>query len=84
MGLVHDIGVYCLLAVIGLHILAVLYHQFRRKERLLQAMVRGSANGRTGRAAPVSSRRALLIVSMVALALWGLLQLAPPPPPVMW
>jgi cytochrome b len=84
MGVVHDVAFYALLSLVGLHILAVLYHQFRRRERLMQAMVRGSAIGRSGRSAPVSSARALLVVLVVALALWGLLQLAPPPPPVMW
>jgi cytochrome b len=84
MGQVHEVGFYLLLALVGLHILAVLYHQLWRRERLLQAMVRGSAAGRAGRAAPVSGWRALLIVLGVALSLWGLLQLAPSPPPVMW
>lgn len=84
MGLVHDLAFYLLLALVVLHIAAVLYHQFRRRERLVQAMLRGSASGRTGRVAPVSNWRALFIVLLVALSLWGLLQLAPSPPPLMW
>lgn len=84
MGQVHDIAFWVLLGLVGLHILAVLYHQFWRKEPLLQAMVRGKASGRTGRGDPVSPWRALFIVALTALALWGLLQLAPSPPPVLW
>ena len=84
LGLVHEVAFYVLLTLVGLHILAVIYHQFRRHEKLLQAMVRGSASGREGRVAPVSAWRVLPVVLLVALALWGLLQLAPPPPPMMW
>ena len=84
MGQVHEVAFYLLLALVGLHILAVLYHQFWRREPLLQAMVRGSASGREGRSAPVSGWRALLVTLVWALALWGLLQLAPSPPPMMW
>ena len=84
MGLLHDVAFNLLLALVGLHILAVLYHQIRHREPLLRAMVRGSAEGRVGRSAPVSPWRAVLILLLVSLALWGLLQLAPPPPSVMW
>ena len=84
MGLVHEWAFDLLLALVSLHILAVLYHQYRRKEPLLQAMVRGSAEGRSGTAAPVPAWHALALVLLVALALWGVLQLAPPPPSMMW
>jgi len=84
MGLVHEVAFDALLAFVGLHILAVVYHQYWRKEPLLQAMMRGSAPGRSGREAPVPLWRALLIASLAAFALWGILQWAPPPPSLMW
>jgi len=84
MGQVHELAFNALLAFVALHILAVLYHQWWRKERLLQPMVRGSALGRNGRRAPVPVWRALLVVSLVAFALWGVVQSAPPPPALMW
>ena len=84
MGVVHEVAFDALLGLVALHIIAVLYHQFRRREPLVQAMVRGSAAGRVGRSAPVPAWRALLVLLLASLALWGLLQLAPPPPPVMW
>lgn len=84
MGLVHELAFDLLLALVSLHILAVLYHQYVRKEPLLQAMVRGRAQGREGEAAPVPAWRAVPLVLLVALALWGVLQLAPPPPSLMW
>ena len=84
MGLVHELAFDLLLGLVSLHILAVLYHQYVRKEPLLQAMVRGGARGRRGVAAPVPAWYALLIVLLAGLAFWGLLQLAPPPPSLMW
>lgn len=84
MGLVHEVAFYALLGLVAMHILAVMYHQFRRREQLLQAMLRGSAKGREGRAPPVPAAWALLVVLLVSLALWGLLQLAPEPPPMAW
>jgi len=84
MGLLHEVAFNGLLALVGLHILAVLYYQFIRGQRLVQAMVRGRAAGRLGAAAPVSLWRAVVVAALAALALWGLVQLAPEPPPVMW
>ena len=84
MGQVHDLTFNLLLALVALHILAVLFYQLGRKQALVQAMLRGRASGKEGLAAPVSAWRALLVALLVALALWGLLQLAPEPPPIMW
>jgi cytochrome b len=84
MGVVHEVAFNALMALVSLHILAVLYHQLRLKEKLLQAMLRGSADGRAGREAPVPWWQALLIVMLVALALcWGLAQ-APQPSLLIW
>jgi cytochrome b len=79
MGVVHDVAFNALLALVSLHIFAVLYHQFRLKEKLLQAMVRGAADGREGLARPVGWWWALLIVILIALALWWGLKQAPQP-----
>ncbi len=84
MGVVHEVAFNALLALVCLHILAVLYHQLRRREKLLQAMVRGSAAGREGREAPVPWWRAALIVVLVALALWWGLAQAPQPTFLAW
>ena len=84
MGEVHEVAFWLLIALISLHIIAVLYHQCRLREPLLQAMLRGRAAGRSGRASPVPGWRALLVVLVVSALLWALLQLAPAPPPLMW
>lgn len=84
MGVVHEMAFNGLLALISLHILAVLYHQLRRKEKLLQAMLRGSAEGREGREAPAPWWWAALLVALVALALWWGLAQAPQPAALAW
>ncbi len=83
MGVVHEVTFNLLLALVLLHIGAVLYHQFRLKEKLLQAMWRGRAPGREGREPPVSAWLALLLLCLVGGALWLLLEQAPQPT-VMW
>lgn len=84
MGLVHEVAFNLLLGLVVLHIAAVIYHQRWRSEPLVQAMLRGRADGREGRAVPVSSWWAVLVVALVSLALWALLAAAPEPPPMMW
>ena len=83
MGLVHEVVFNLLLALVALHIAAVLYHQMYRKERLLQAMVRGRAEGRQGKFSPASAWAAVVILLLVAGALWWGLEQAPQPTP-MW
>jgi len=84
MGVVHDVVFNALLAFVTLHILAVLYHQFRFKEKLIQAMVRGSAAGREGIERPRGWWWALFIAALAALALWWGLAQAPQSPPLNW
>lgn len=83
MGTVHDLAFDGLLVMVGLHILAVLYHQFVRREKLLPAMVRGRAEGREGLAPAAPLWRFLVILAITACALWLGLEQAPEPVP-MW
>ncbi len=80
MGSAHDLFFNILLGLIALHISAVLWHQFHWKEKLIQAMVFGHAEGRKGKKPPVPILRAVVIVlvglGLVFLALW----FAPDPP----
>ena len=84
MGSVHEFAFNGLLALIGLHVAAVFYHQLRRREPLLQAMVKGAAPGKEGQAAPVRVWWALLLLGLVALLLWWGLGQAPQPAPIAW
>jgi cytochrome b len=84
MGVVHDVAFNGLLALVCLHILAVLYHQLRLKEKVLQAMWFGSASGREGREAPVPWWRAGIIVAVIAVIFWWGLEQAPRPVLLSW
>jgi cytochrome b len=84
MGVVHDVAFNVLLAMMALHILAVCYYQLRQKEKLVQAMVRGSAVGREGNEAPVGWWRALLVAALLALMLWWAIEQAPQPVLLGW
>ncbi len=80
LGVVHEWAFDALLAMIALHLLAVAWHQFRRREQLVQAMLRGRAEGKSGTGAPAPWWLALLLLAAVVGLGWWLLQLAPPPP----
>jgi len=84
MGVVHEQAFNALLALVGLHVAAVCYHQWWLKKKMLQAMVYGSAAGREGSEAPVSWWWALLVAGMVALALWWGVEHAPKPVLLSW
>jgi len=79
MGALHEAAFNGLLALVSLHICAVCYHQFRQREKLIQAMVHGRAQGRSGRAPPAPWWWALALVSCLALLLWWLVARAPGP-----
>ena len=82
MGEIHDIAFNLLLWFVALHIAAVLYHQLKLKEKLLQAMIRGRADGREGNGFVANPVWALLIGSAVAALTWWGLSLAPQPTPI--
>ena len=84
MGSLHELTFNLLLAFISLHVVAVLYHQLRRREPLLQAMLKGSAPGKEGRAVPARWWWAALLLVLVALLLWWGLAQAPQPAPIAW
>jgi cytochrome b len=83
MGVVHELAFNSLLALVLVHIVAVLYHQFRKGEKLITAMVRGRAPGREGREPPVAGWLAALVFVLAGVALWLVLSQAPQPT-IMW
>ncbi len=84
MGVVHDVAFNILLGLVALHVLAICYHQFRLREKLVQAMIKGSAPGREGRGEVAPAWRALVILVIVSLALWWGLEQVPQPAPLAW
>ncbi len=83
LGAAHDWLFNLLLALVGLHLLAIIYYQ-RRGQKLLQAMWRGQAPGREGKVAPVPTWRAIALVATLGGSFYLLLQQAPPPPAFRW
>ena len=69
-----------LLGFVALHVLAIVYYEWRRDKRLLRPMITGSAPERRGEAAARPLYLALLIAAAAAALLWGLIELAPDPP----
>ena len=82
MGTVHDVAFNLLLGLVALHVLVVSYHQWLKKDGMITAMIRGVAENRQGREAPVPWWWALLLVALVAGLLWLGLQQAPQPQPL--
>ena len=76
----HETNWLILQAVIALHLLAVAWHQWRKRQPMIQAMWYGSAGHKHAVAAPGSVWPAVLILGVMALALWGVVSLAPEAP----
>ena len=63
-----------LIALVILHLAAVLYHDAIKRERLIQAMVTGSKNTPTpAEASSFSAKRFLIVVAILSLIGWWLL-----------
>ncbi len=75
---IHGGAFNLLAALIALHVVAVLYHRFRREPRIIRAMVTGYKD-EPGREKPVSWIRALIVSMISAAAVTALVQWAPPP-----
>lgn len=76
----HEASWVALQGLIVLHIGAVIFYQWRKKQPLVQAMVRGIASGKASGVPPVSTLRWILVVALVAAVLALVLWLAPTAP----
>jgi hypothetical protein len=66
--------------MILLHLAAILWYQLRKRQPLLQAMIKGSAPGKHSRQAPRSIIWAIVIASVFGGALWAVVNFAPSAP----
>ena len=73
-----------LLALVGLHVLAIAYYERLRGKRLLRPMILGRAEGREGTAPPQPLYKALIIAALLAGMVWALIELAPQPSAYYW
>ena len=71
-------------ALVALHVAAIVFYEWRRDERLLRPMVTGSAAGRRGTGPARPLLLAVAIALLWGLGLWGLVAVAPEPPPSYW
>jgi cytochrome b len=80
LGSWHEVFFNALVAMIGLHLSAIAWYQWRNSQPLIQAMWRGRSGERVGRAAAAPLWLALLALGLAAALLWGVISQAPPPP----
>ncbi len=83
MGVVHEYAFEALLVFVALHLAAVMFHQFRLGEKLIQAMIWGRAQGREGLSKPAPLILAIAIAVVLAVGLAVGIENAPRPQP-MW
>lgn len=76
----HEINWGLLQGFIALHLLAVAFYQFRKRQPLVQAMLRGKAPGKTADTPPKPFWWALLIASLAAGVLTFVITNAPEAP----
>ena len=76
----HKTNWLLLQGFIALHLLAVCWYQWRKKQPLIQAMWRGQAGDKFVASPPKPLWWAALILILLSLALWGLVTIAPEAP----
>jgi cytochrome b len=67
-------------ALIFLHLAAIAWYQWRKRQPLIQAMWHGRTGDRVGEQAPVNTGRAITIAVIVAATLWLAITYAPEAP----
>lgn len=74
----HAMVVDAILILVGLHVLAVLFHLLYKRENLTRAMLTGRGRLEGGQAPPhmVSEWRALLVLALAAVAVLGGIEVA--------
>jgi len=76
----HEVNWSLLQALIGLHLLAIAFYQFKRRQRLIQLMWFGSSETHQGVEPAKSPLLALIVLAAAAGCLWLAITMAPEPP----
>jgi len=77
----HHLNFKLFQAMVGLHLLAIVWYKWRKHESLVLPMITGKKNIAYAHTHKVSKIRALLIIAIAAVAVIFLLLLAPEPSP---
>ena len=80
IGAWHEVNWTILSTLVVLHLLAISFYWFVKKEPLVSTMIRGRALGRSSAYKPVSGFWALAVGSIISLMLWALVYWAPVAP----
>jgi hypothetical protein len=76
----HALNWMLLQGLIALHLLAVIWHQWRKKRPLIQAMVRGRSSYKVSDTRPKPLWLAALMAATIGLTLVWLISIAPEAP----
>jgi len=77
VGSWHGLLFDALLAMLALHLAAIAYYQFIRKQPLIGAMITGYKPDQNGKRPPVTLRRALSVLLVCGLTVGAILYFAP-------
>jgi len=80
LAALHETIFKVLLGFVALHLVSVVFYEWRRKQRLLKPMVYGKAEGRVGTGPAQPAYKAIVIAVLLAGMLFALLEVAPAPP----
>ena len=78
---IHDLLFNVILAFVGLHVASIVYYEKILDKRLLRPMIFGRSDGRYGTGPAQPLYKAIIIAVVLGGALWGLMEIAPEPPP---
>mgnify|MGYP003117256532 CR=1 FL=1 len=81
---IHEVLFKGILAFVALHVGTVIWYERRRDQRLLKPMILGRSAGREGTGPAQPLYKAIVIALLLAGLLWGLMELAPEPPPAFY
>ncbi len=79
LGSIHETLYFVILGLVGLHIAAVCWYHWVKKEPLVHAMIHGHKRNRNGAGKPASLWLAGAVLLACAGMIWFLLSLAPEP-----
>ncbi|GAB5414539.1 MAG: cytochrome b/b6 domain-containing protein [Congregibacter sp.] len=84
LSALHEPLFKILLGFVALHVLAIVYHERKKNERLLRPMIAGNAPDRAGTGPAQPLYKAIVLAAIVAGLLWLGISQAPAPPPSYW
>lgn len=79
LGALHGKLFYVIVGLVCLHVVAVCWHQWAKKEQILHAMISGHKKNISGKNKPAPLWRAIVALLVCAGLIWWVISLAPEP-----